>query len=478
MTVYRTNNPMEYDQVDGIVIDERAPTPRIRGVGTNVAILVGKFERGPENTLIESASESAIYDLFGENIDFEGIVALSNKRFSRLKIIRVAIDGAVAALLAVDAKLTFTAKYKGAYGNNLSVTVEDGTNAGTKKYTIKDTGNSRRFQTEVYDNIAIANINAETFRASRLVNVTVQDSSAEPANQVETRLATGSNGTEVPTDYETAIAAAAAIGAGNILFLDEYDTAKNGYLRAHAARTQDKICILAGGENDTVAQTVTAVGTLRDTDGRLIYAENWLQTAIGGVNRYVSPASFLASILSQSPAHIDPAFVGNTGFLFGVSAVKNMRTRAELIQLVQAGVAAFEFDPDTGFKLRSGVTTQIADSSKVTILRRRMADYLTNSIGRFLKNYQNAVNSVENREAAKAAIMAFIQTQEDLGILPKDSDVRNGRAKDVDIDTLNTDENVAAGRFFIQYRQRIFSAARFIVLIGEIGESVVVREGA
>jgi hypothetical protein len=100
---------------------------------------------------------------------------------------------------------------------------------------------------------------------------------------------------------------------------------------------------------------------------------------------------------------------------------------------MQAGARVFEFDSDLGIKPKAGVTTQIVDTSKVTVLRRRMADYLTQSAGRFLKNYQNAVNSADNRRAIKSAILAFVNQNERDGMLPKDSEVSDGKAKLVDV---------------------------------------------
>ena len=41
MSIYRTNNPTEFDEVDGIIIDESAPPSQVKGVGTGIAILVG-----------------------------------------------------------------------------------------------------------------------------------------------------------------------------------------------------------------------------------------------------------------------------------------------------------------------------------------------------------------------------------------------------------------------------------------------------
>ena len=234
--------------------------------------------------------------------------------------------------------------------------------------------------------------------------------------------------------------------------------------------------ICAGAEDETVAQAITAVENLRDTAGAIIYAYNWIRTSIAGANVFVSPASFVASIISQTSPHIDPAFSGNAGLLYGVNGLKNSLTRSNFISLAAAGICSFENDPDIGFKIKSGVVTQIADSSKILILRRRMAYYLTSAPARFLKNYQNAPLTQANRDAAKAAMLDFIRTQVDLGILPGDNEVQGGRAAIVDVDTPNTNETIAQGLFYINYRQRIFSSARFIVLRAEIGTSVVVTE--
>jgi hypothetical protein len=479
MGIYRTNNPLEFDEVDGIVIDEQAPAPQVQGVGTGVAILVGQFQRGLQG-LERISSISDFQEKFGKS-SYLGNIQLKNKKFaSGMRVIRViASDAAKAQIIADDGATTdilqFDAKSEGVYGNSLSVTIEAGSVSGSK-ITIQDKNENSVLQPEVYDNYLVAQ-GVAPFSGSKLVDVTLLASSAEPAVASETNLAGGSDGTVADTDYETAIKLAEAEFSGNILFLDEYNATRNGYLKIHAGLTQDKVCILAGPENETVSEAETAVATLRDTDGRLIYAYNWVQTLVDGAPTMTSPASWYASILSQSAPHIDPAWAENSKYLFGVLGLNQSLTRADYIALMEAGISSFEFDPDIGFKVKSGVVTQIANSSKLTVLRRRMADYLSVSIAKFLKNYQNAVNSQENRVAVKGAILNFISAQESLGILPKDAEVQGGSAKLVDIDSLNTDLSIAQGKFFIQYKQRIYSSMRFIVLRAEIGESVVVTEG-
>ena len=475
MGIFRTNNPMEYTQVDGIVIDEKAPAPSIQGVGTGVAILVGQFNQGPTNELTEPGSQERIVEMFGN--DSPGYNALVNKRFSRLKIIRVNQADAVKATMnfddGTDDIISFTAKEAGTAGNNIMITIAE--NAANRDYTVQDTTDTTT-PAETYTDVSIDQV-GNTFAASQLVDVAVISTTAEPTAAAATALAGGTNVVVEDGDYSAAIAVAEAENSGNVLFLDSYTAVRNTTLATHAGATQDKMVICAGPVDETVAQAVETVTGLKDNDGRIIYAYNWLETLINSVRTFVSPASFMASIISNTSAHIDPAYAANGQFLYGVSAVRNQLSRSDFIQLVEGGIAAFEFDTDTGFKVKSGVVTQTADSSKVTILRRRMADFLANSVGRFLKIYQNAPNSADNRLAVKGAIMDFVEEQEQLGILPRDSEVQGGLAKIIDIDTPNTDESIADGRFLINYRQRLFSSMRYIVLVAEIGQSVVVTEG-
>lgn len=481
MGIYRSTDPTTWDDVDGIVINESAPAPNVAGVAANVAILVGQSERGL-GELTEIGSIGEFFEQYGKNDAFGANLALKNKKFGRLRFVRaIAADGVVASKTFASAAptdtITFKAKQgKGAYGNGITVTIAAGSVSG-KKYTIIDTNVGAQLPQEVYDNVPITEA-ANAFGASKLIEVVVLSTAGEPANASATALASGANGTVGDTDYQTAIAKCEAENSGNILFLDAYNTTRNGYLETHVLNAPDKMVIVCGAEGDSVATAVTDSANYRDTEGRIIYAYPYLQTSINGVLVMTPPASWLASIISQTSPHIDPAFTENAGFLTGVTALKLSLSRANYISLKDAGICGFEYDSEIGFKIKSGVVTQIANSSKVTILRRRMADYLTNSVGRFLKNYQNAVNSKENRTLVKGAIQGFVTSLTNDGILPKDKELKTGKACLIDTESANTDNSVAAGFFKIIWRQRIYSSMRYIVLSAEIGESVVVTEQA
>lgn len=477
-SIFRSTNPTDFDDVDGIVINESAPSPNIQGSPANIAIMVAQLQRGP-TALTEVGSIGEFHELYGKS-SYSGNVALKNKKFGRLRIIRVVAADAALATRAFQSsstdRITFSAKQgKGVYGNNIQVKIEAGSTSG-KKYTIRDANLDAVLPDEVYDNIVISSITASTFADSKLVTATVNSSAAEPDNVAFTSLASGSDGTVVDTDYQTAIAVAEVEQAGNIIFLDVYNTTRNEYLESHVTLTQSKIAILAGAEGDSVSTAVTDVANYRQADGRCIYAYPWVETIVDGVNTMVSPASFYASLLSQISPHIDPAYTANTVYLSGITNLKRQLTRSDYIQLKTAGISAFEFDSDIGFVVKSGVTTQIANSSKVTVLRRRMADFLTDSVGSFLKNYQGAPNSKDKRSEVKGAILAFDNSLISDGLLPADSEVSTGKARLIDTESLNTDTTIAQGFFKIMYKRRIFSSMRYIVLQAEIGESVVVTE--
>lgn len=486
--IYRSNNPTEFDDVDGIIVNETAPAPRIEGVAANIAILVGQFQRGPVNELIEVSSIGELHEIYGKS-DFSGNFELKNKRFGRLRIIRVLPGSAAKATVTLDDvtpadSIVLTAKYYGAYGNSLQYKVENGTTSG-KKYTFRDNNSGSVLPDEVYDNVSAIGKTAqqllEIFGNSKIMDVTPPGSPAvaEPVNvSTFTALTSGAAGTAVAGDYEDAIAVAEQEGAGNVLWCDQYSDAIRLALKAHLLLAPDKIVVMANDSvNDDQSAAETEVALNRDSEGAIIYAFNPIETVINGVKQWTSPAAWVASIISNTSPHIDPAYSANVRWTTGGLRVKYPMTRANLISAKEKGIAAFEDVQNLGIKLRSGVVTQIVNSSKQTILRRRMAYFYPDSIARFLVNYQNAPNTQANRTLVKGGIVAFDDGLIQDGIVPSDAEVLDGKARLIDTEVLNTNDSIAAGFFKILIKRRIYSSMRFIVLQVEIGESVVVTEG-
>lgn len=480
MGIFRTNDPTQFDDIDGIIIDETAPPPSITGVATNTVILIGEFQRGPRELSLALGSIGEFQEIYGKS-SFTGNKQLKNKAFGRLKIIRAAAAAAVKATFNFDDGvatdiLQFDAKHVGVYGNSITVTVEAGSDAIGKKYTIKDTNVDAVLPVEIFDQVVVTAITAATFAGSKLVDVTVLATSAEPADAAATNLASGAEGTLADSDYTAALIFAESERSGNLIILDVYNAARNTDLKTHTALTQDKMVVVCGAETDDRAAVITDVANFRDADGRIMYVFPYVQTQIDGALEFQNPASWVASIFSQVSPHIALSKTGNTKFLGGMTDLKFNESRAGFIALDAAGVMALENDPDIGFIVKNAIVTQIVDSSKRSVLRRRMADFLTDSIALFLKNYQNDVNSQAKRDEVKAQILDFDTRLVRDKILPGDQDVKSGKPLLVDTDSLNTDAVIALGQFKILYKRRIFSSMRYIILQAEIGESVVVTE--
>lgn len=405
-------------------------------------------------------------------------------------------DAAFTAPAPVGAVITVTCVKYGAGENNASAktsgftvaTTIDGVNNGVK-ISVKDVGTYAVLAEEVYDEVDAVGLDqtalSAIFASSVLIDAEISSPVAvkNPAVLAYTALASGSDGTIDDADYEDALAAATVAKAGNVIWTDKYSDEIRQYIKLHLAETQDKMAVIAldsQAQSKTAAKAaaITLVQSNRDTEGRIIFAFNPVKTIIDGAIVKTSPAGWVASIISNTGPNIDPAFAANTQYMQGATGLEYSLSRNDYIDLMKAGIAAFENDSDIGgMKLRSGVVTQISNSSKITILRRRMADFYSNSVGFYLKNFQNGPNTKRDRDAVKANIVAFDDGLINTGILPSDNEVKSGKARLIDTESLNTDASIAAGFFKIKIRRRIFSSNRFIVLQIEIGESVVVTEG-
>ena len=149
-----TNNPLEYTNLDGVIVTEKSPVPSIIRRGANNVIFIGQFERGPKDPPQRFSSISDVLDVYGDNPAYSGQKALRLKVWSNLYVIRVVAADAVKAKVTqtVSTKdlITLTAKSAGVYGNGIKAVITDGTNSNTKKITISEGG-----YVEVFYNLVI-----------------------------------------------------------------------------------------------------------------------------------------------------------------------------------------------------------------------------------------------------------------------------------------------------------------------------------
>lgn len=182
---------------------------------------------------------------------------------------------------------------------------------------------------------------------------------------------------------------------------------------------------------------------------------------------------WLASLLSNLPPENNPGqaappvptvLASVLGFGRGVPTL----AMPDYIAMRAAGIAGLRLDRTAGPIIQSGVTTSLTSGEK-NISRRRMADFMQDSIARRTVQLSKLPKTQQNKDAITGEIEAFLS-----GLLSVDNPVAQ-RIAGYEIDDVsgNTDALDAAGIFVVIWRVRLLGSLDFIVLQSEVGEGVV-----
>ena len=484
----RSQNPLDWIAVDGLSIDELTAPGRVKGSPQGIIGIVGEFQKGPLNTVTPIGSAKEFTDTFGAygSVGYKGYKALLGKRFGGLRIVRVTNGTQAAGTLAlVDAAaavvVTLTALSKGVWGNSIQAKVTAATDEEATHWdlTLSYSEANSPSKVEVYKNIltkadAVSRINAK----SSLVSAAAGASAIRAVNVAFTALASGSDGTFADSDYvgsTSSVVGLRKLEANkevNLVFCPEKSGSTiNAGLLAHAVNPDitARMVAMCGPSGNTAAQGITDVADYRGDRG--IYGWPWVYNYIPELdaNGLTAPTSWIASVFSQLGPHVDLATIDSVALLAGVKGLEfDDITRSTYISLADAGIAAFEYDSDYGYKLRSGLTTS-TDTALVMIFRRRMTDYILGAIATRGKRYQNKINRPEERRAYTAEVRAWLEGLKTTGLI---------EGYLVDPDSMNTADTIAAGEFHLLCKVKLFGSMRYIVIHGEIGEAVIIQEVA
>ena len=471
--VFRTDNPLLYRQLDGVIVTEQNPVPTVVSAGANNCVFIGQFESGPTNQPYYLSSISELQSLFGSNQAYSGNRALRLKRWTNLYVTRVEATGSAQAEKVFDSdKLTVKAKWKGKYGNGISITIAQGTSAGTQKLTA-----SLGDITETFDNIEFAGKTddelREIFNGSNLIEVSSAHATIDPTNASDQDLAGGSDGAPSASDYKTAIEASNVNVSGKVFFADDQSAGVKANLANFVKTEQNGQCVIGPESLDTsVSDAITDYEANADRQGRVLYAYNPVKLNVQGVITEESPVYMLASILNNTAPHISPASADVTSYTETAVGVKYNLSRAQLIQLKNAGILGFEDDPDIGIKPVSADTP----NPEMSVVRRRMSDFYINSISRYLKNYTNKPVTQIHKDSIIAAIRDFDAQLVGAGVVPSDEEVREGLAFYTTIDGVTSPQEEREGLLKIRLNRRLYAAARYLVLQTTISEKAVIVE--
>jgi hypothetical protein len=248
---------------------------------------------------------------------------------------------------------------------------------------------------------------------------------------------------------------------------------------------------LVSAESTILSSADPGVGANRDE--RVIYSWPGLQTfvpeAVGFSLKNALGTSnndgllddradgWLASILSllapernpgQGTSPVTDVMAAVLGFQRGVSGL----AIGDYIAFRSQGICAPIFDRASGYVFQSGITTSLT-SGKKNINRRRMADYIEDSLSTAFQPYvkQPLTDSVKDSIVGEA--VAFLTQLQS----PNNAAAQRIVGYIVDDKSGNTPDLEAQGIFVVIVKVRTLATADFIVLQCEIGEGVNITQG-
>ena len=197
-------------------------------------------------------------------------------------------------------------------------------------------------------------------------------------------------------------------------------------------------------------------------------------TADGNVN--IGADGFMASILSQLPPEENPGQL--TAFTNGVNSVEttgvaDALTIVDYTNFKSAGIAALRVDDGTAI-FQSGVTSvdPVVFPSLKNIARRRMADFIQDTLAKRLKGFGKKLSTEARRKAITSEVRQFMD-----GLLSADNPASQRiDGYSVDSTTGNTPTTLAQGLYRLILKVRTLASLDSIVLETTVGEAVQIDE--
>lgn len=196
------------------------------------------------------------------------------------------------------------------------------------------------------------------------------------------------------------------------------------------------------------------------TDGTLDDRwDGWMAVLLSNLNPELNPGQSASPV----PALLSPILAFQRGApSLGLS---------EYIRLRASGVAAPKMDLSTGFILQSGVTSSLV-SGQTSIKRRRMADFIEDSLAQALNQFTKQLLTNALKDQITAETNAFLS---DL-LSPENPSAQRIAAYQVDPKSGNTPTLLGQGIFVLIVNVQLLPSADFIVLQASIGETVVIQQ--
>lgn len=183
---------------------------------------------------------------------------------------------------------------------------------------------------------------------------------------------------------------------------------------------------------------------------------------------------WLASILSnlapeRNPGQSQEPVPTLLGAIVGLQRGLNNLQMADYVVMRQQGIAGLRIDPNDGPVFQSGITTSLVSGQK-NIARRRMADFIEDSVAARLNQLAKLPLTEDLKDTCLTEVVAFMDE------LKSPNNPKAQRINDYSVDGVsgNTANLESKGIFVLIGNVRTLATADTIVFQAQIGEGVVI----
>ncbi len=380
-------------KLPGVYITEQSgATATPSEFGSSLGV-VGNFYFGEPNKVIELNSildfESKLGGLNASYPDSIALYGAMLQKPRKVKAVRIVGTGASkASVTLTDGQttptdlVTITAKYEGAFGNDISVSIDKGT------ATITFGSISEKYVFTTAQSLVDAiNASSEIVDASFVAEGTIEDGTSA--------LTGGADGTITDTDYIGAYDSSTDTRTG-LYVLDTEDDVDILWMGGGQSSTKRTALLTNASEYDRIAVLPLTSGSNLQTaitDGKTIdnyrafvaFPNVVIDTKLG--DETVDASAIVAGVLGAIPVQNSPA--GQP--LSGVKDVARGLTKSEMESLVDAGINPIALSAGA-YRLKTGWTaTSNTDWQQVGI--RRVFDYANRVANTMLEQFVSQPNT-------------------------------------------------------------------------------------
>ncbi|MGB3341326.1 MAG: phage tail sheath C-terminal domain-containing protein [bacterium] len=475
-----------------VYTDEITPSGApVKGVGTGVASLVGKFKQGDVNVNMLCGNWEQFVEKCGGlaigSAAYDAYWFFKNKG-SALQVVRV--QGTAANFTIQDRqgtpadKLKVIALVDGVFANyvaspktGVQIIIADGTITNTFKMTInyyyQEKGADAAY-TETFDNLSIVSTAARYFptivndeaNGSKVIKVEdLAPSNETPPGHLPAigtyDLASGVEPDYVGSGTPEGIDLLENVDEINILITDKDDSSTRTLQITHCQTLLDRQTVL----NPPIYQTVTeakAIGDAYDED-RAVLPYPWVVAydPIMKVQRSFRPAGFRAGVMSRIDAYLSPC----NHAVYGAIDLERQLSRADLVSLQESKISPTYWWGTRGIRIRNGLNCS-SNENLSQVYRRRMADYVMESIEDSFGWAVALPINEKNRNALRSGITNWFRNLQLAGWI---------EGFFVKCDKENNPEEVEAARTCeVRYGVKLFNIMDFIKFKAEVGPNVIV----